>query len=99
MACNLFVLYIIYIYLSQILRICRICTDIIYLSQILRICRICTDIKDFYLAITKITHEFLLKGFNKCILCKYFVKFIENYEVEWCKFGVLPQPPTIFKIN
>ena len=69
----------------------------IYLSQLLRICRICTNIQDFYVAICKITQEFLIKGFNKCILYKYFVKFIDNYELEWCKFGVLPQPPTIFK--
>ena len=69
----------------------------IYLSQLLRICRICTDINDFYVSISKITKEFLSKGFNKYILYKYFVKFIDQYELEWCKFGVLPQPPTIFK--
>ena len=40
----------------------------IYLSQLLRICRICSDINNFYIAISKITKEFLLKGFNKCIL-------------------------------
>ena len=69
----------------------------IYLSQLLRICRICSDINNFYIAISKITKEFLLKGFNKCILFKYFVKFVCQYELEWCKFGVLPQPPTILK--
>ena len=69
----------------------------IYLSQLLRICRICSDIIFFYDAIIKLTKEFLLKGFNKCILYRYFIKFIDNYELEWGKFGVLPQPPTIFK--
>ena len=69
----------------------------IYLSQLLRICRICSDINNFYIAISKITKEFLLKGFNKCILFKYFVKFVCQYELEWCKFGVLPQPPTVLK--
>ena len=39
-----------------------------------------TDINNFYIAISKITKEFLLKGFNKCILFKYFLKFVCQYE-------------------
>ena len=69
----------------------------IYLSQLIRVCRICLNISDFYVSVCKITKDFLSKGFNKDILFKYFMKFIVQYELEWCKFGVLPQPPTIFK--
>ena len=63
----------------------------IYLSQILRICRIGTNISDFYVALAKLTQEFLLKGFTKYSLYRSFMKFTENYEIEWCKFGILPE--------
>ena len=69
----------------------------IYLSQLLRVCRICTNINDFYEAMDKITKEFLNKGFSKGLLAKQFKKFIEFYEVEWCKFGVLPELPSSIK--
>ena len=65
----------------------------IYLSQLLRISRICTCINDFYSAVIKVTNEFLNKGFHKDVLCNYYNKFINLYEIEWCKFGVLPELP------
>ena len=65
----------------------------IYLSQLIRVCRICTDAKDFELAIQKITLEFLNKSFDRKVLSRIYMRFIENYEKEWCKFGVLPDNP------
>ena len=65
----------------------------IYLSQLIRICRICTSHFGFVPAMQKLTQEFLNKGFDKNILLKYFTKCIDSYELEWSKFGVLPEIP------
>ena len=71
----------------------------IYLSQLLRICRICSDINNFYIAISKITKEFLLKGFNKCILFKYFVKFVCQYELNGANLVFYLSLPLFSKLN
>ena len=34
-----------------------------------------------------------LKSFNKSNLYKIVLKFIGNYENEWCKFGSIPEVP------
>ena len=65
----------------------------IYLSQLIRVCRICTNAYDFEIAMQKITLEFVNKSFYKANLFKIYMRFIENYEKEWCKFGVLPEVP------
>ena len=59
----------------------------------IRIARICTSHSGFVPAMQKLTQEFLNKGFDKNILFKYFTKFIDSYELEWSKFGVLPEIP------
>ena len=66
----------------------------IFISQILRLCRICNYYSDFDIAVMKLTHQFLDKGFDKTLLCKKFEKFVSNYEREWAKFGCLPELPT-----
>ena len=65
----------------------------IYLSQLIRICRNCTYVDDFNYSVNKLTLEFLNKSFSKKYLNKIYLKFIDNYETEWCKFGVLPDIP------
>ena len=65
----------------------------IYLSQIIRICRNCTKVNDFNISLNKLTNEFINKSFNKSNLYKIVLKFIGNYENEWCKFGSLPEVP------
>ena len=59
----------------------------------IRVCRICTNAYDFEIAMQKITLEFVNKSFYKANLFKIYMRFIENYEKEWCKFGVLPEVP------
>ena len=66
----------------------------IFLSQMIRICRNCTNVVDFNKSMTKIALEFLNKNFIKINLYKIYLKFIDNYEKEWCKFGFLPEVPT-----
>ena len=68
----------------------------IYLSQILRICRNCTNVHDFNESLIKLTDQFLDKSFKVNKLYKIFLKFINNYEKEWCKFGALPGTPHAF---
>ena len=41
----------------------------------------------------KLALEFLNKSFNKTKLANLFLKFVENYEKEWCKFGSIPEVP------
>ena len=65
----------------------------IYLSQLIRVCRICIKARNFDFAMQKITLEFVNKSFDKAYLTKIFMRFIGNYEKEWCKFGVLPEIP------
>ena len=67
----------------------------IYLSQLIRISRICTEYSGFVPVVHKLTQEFLNKGFDKQLLTNYFTKFINGYELEWSKFGVLPEIPPI----
>ena len=64
-----------------------------YLSQLIRVSRICTKYDAFYQFYDKLTSTFLDKGFTKLLLTKYFSKFVDDYELEWSKFAVVPELP------
>ena len=60
----------------------------IYISQLLRLLRICNVISDFYVEVNRLTHAFLMKGFEKKRLRNLFCKFVLKYPKEWVKYGM-----------
>ena len=67
----------------------------VYLSQLIRVARICTEYVGFNNFTTKLTQDFMNKSFDNKLLKKYFKKFVDIYETEWSKLGVVPELPTI----